>query len=623
MFRSLRARGLIVAGVIVTAGSLAVLGSPFGAAAASSPPQGRLHTWRLAIERLGLPGKGCFTASYPRVGWQRTGCQAAPDHPYPPRPGAHPQTVGNGTDYSAEVSGLLTSASGTFDSVSGGTTETGQQNGAGPQVANTFSLQLNAKPFTTPLCAGSPNPGCLGWQQFVYSTTANQVFMQYWLLTYNTTCPFGWNTFMFPMSTDIYCWRNSPSGVLSGGPLTVGGLTGTKLTGNAASGGNDSVVMTTGSGSASAVAADSVLHLANGWKGVEFAIVGDCCGTQANFSPGTTINVRTTTHSGTHSAPTCVLEGFTGETNNLNLNAHPAIGTQAHPAIISTQTSAPGFRSCAAAAGIGDTHLTTFRSLLYDFQASGDYELATDGPRFIVETRQVSGAPTWPNAAVNEAIATHIGTNNVAICPGKQVVGAPPSGRLVVNKKTVNLLSGHMLSLHGGGTVSLNGNVYLITGVHGDSVQAEINSGHPNWINVSVGVGRWPETVRGLLANARNNPLAIESRGGTVLTAPFHFKPFYHVYGDSWRVPAHQSLLGVCGGKVVSGDPGNLMYPGNIDPKLAAQARSICLQFGVSDASPALLDACTVDVAVLGTKQAALAYVGMPANVILGKITKP
>ncbi|HYK30418.1 MAG TPA: hypothetical protein VEV63_00600 [Streptosporangiaceae bacterium] len=622
MFRLLRARGLIFLGVIVTAGSLAALGSPLGAAASSTPRPARLQMWRQAIERLGLPGKGCFTASYPRIGWQRTMCAAAPKHPYPPRPGLHVQTVGNGVDYSAEVSGLLTSATGSFDSVSGGATETGQQNGTGPQVANTFSLQLNAKPFTTPVCAGSPNPGCLGWQQFIYSTTFNEVFMQYWLLRYNTTCPVGWNTFMFPMSTDIYCWRNSAGGSLSGGPLTVAGLTGTQLTGNAGAA-TDSVVMATGSGSASASGADNVLGISTGWKGVEFALVGDCCGTQANFSAGTTINVRTTTHSGTHSAPTCVLEGFTGETNNLNLAAHPAIGTQAHPAIISTQTSAPGFPSCAAAAGIGDTHLTTFRSLLYDFQAAGDYELATTGPRFVVEARQVSGAPTWPNAAVNQAIATHIGKNNVAICPGKPVVGAPPSGRLVVNKRTVNLLSGHMLSLHGGGTVSLDGNVYLIRGVNGDSVQAVINSGHPNWIDVSVGVGRWPETVRGLLANARNNPLALESRGGTILTAPFHFTRFYHVYGDSWRVPARQSLLGVCGGKLITSDPRNLMYPGNINPKLAAQARSVCLQLGVSDASLAVLDACTVDVAVLGTKQAALAYVGVPAKVIFGKIIKP
>lgn len=621
MFRLLRARVPIVLGVIVTAGSLAALGSPLGAAASSTPQPRHLQNWRQAIDRLGLPGKGCFTASYPRVEWRRTPCEAAPDHPYPPRPGFHPQTVGNGTDYSAEVSGLLTSASGTFDSVSFGTTETGQQNGVGPQVANTFSLQLNAKPFTTPVCAGSPNPGCLGWQQFIYSTTANQVFMQYWLLTYNTTCPFGWNTFMFPMSTDIYCWRNSPSSSLSGGPLTVAGLTGTRLTGNA-SGPTDSVVMTTGSGSASASAAGNVLSISAGWKGVEFAIVGDCCGTQANFSPGTTINVRTTVHSGTHSAPTCVLEGFTGETNNLNLNSAPFIGTPASPTIVSTQTSASGFPSCAAAAGLGDTHLTTFRNLLYDFQASGDFELATIGPKFIVETRQVSGAPTWPNAAVNEAIAAHIGKNNVAICPGQPTVGRPPSGRLVVNNKTVKLPSGHMLSLPGGGTVSLTGNVYLIRSVHGNSVQAVINSGHPNWINVSVGLGRWPEVVRGLLANARNNPRAIESRGGVILTAPFHFNPFYHVYGDSWRVPARQSLLNVCGGKVVSGDPRNLMYPGNINPQLAGPARQACLQAGVSDRSPAVLDACTVDVAVLN-KEAVLAYLGLPANLIFGKITKP
>lgn len=625
MFRLLRARGLIVVGVIVTAGSLAALGSPLGASASSTPRPRQLQLWRHAIETLGLPGKGCFSASFPSVQWQRTQCKTAPDHPYPPRPpGLAPRIVGNGLDYSAEVSGLMTSATGSFDSVTPGTTETGQVGGVGPQVPNTFSLQLNTNPFATSMCFGSPNPGCLGWQQFVYSTTANEVFIQYWLLRYNTTCPSGWNQFMFPMSTDVYCWVNAPgAGGLSGGPLTVPDLTGTQITASATSGGNDQVVMTTGSGNATATAADSALGLANGWNTVEFAIVGDCCGSQANFSLGTRIDVRTTVHSGTPSAPTCVLEGFTGETNNLNLDGAPAIGTQLSPTIISGQSSLGLLPSCAAAAGDGDTHLTTFRNLFYDFQAAGDYELATIGRKFSVQTRQVSGAPTWPNAAVNAIIAILIGRNRVALCPGQPTTTAPPSARLVVNKKTVKLPSGQFISLPGGGTVSRDANVYLIRSVHGNSVQAVINAGHPNWINVSVGLGRWPERVRGLLANAGDNRRALESRGGVILTAPFHFKPFYHVYGDSWRVPPSQDMLNVCGGKVTFSDPRNLMYPANIDPHLVGPARAACLQAGVSDRLLAVLDACTVDVAVLDNKEAALAYLGMPTNLIFGKITKP
>jgi hypothetical protein len=611
-----RARAL---GVVAAASLLAILGSSLGAAANASPRPERTRQWQRAIERLGVPGRGCFTASYPKLAWLRTPCQTVPDRPYPPARGRQPEVVGNGHDYSAEISGLLTSATGSFDSVSAGATETGQQNGSGPQVPNTFSLQLNAKPFTTSKCSRSPNPGCLGWQQFIYSTTFNDVFMQYWLLQYDTTCPSGWNTFTFPHSTDIYCWKNSGGAGLSGSPVTVGGLTGTSLTGTASSAGHDTVVITTGSGHATATSADSVLHLASGWKGVEFALVGDCCGTRANFSAGTTIKVRTAVHSGTRMAPICVLEGFTGETNNLNLASTPAIGTSASPTIVSKQTSASGSASCGAASGFGDTHLTTFRNLLYDFQASGDFELATTGPAFVVQARQVSGAPTWPNAAVNQALATRIGTSDVAICPAPPSP-AGPSYQLKINGKTVKLPSGGHVNLAGGGNVSLTENTYLIV-KNGDSVSAQFNLGSPNWINVVVGVGRWPEAVHGLLSNAGNNAHAIESRGGTVLTAPFAFNEFYNVYGKSWRVTAKESLLSVCGGKVASDNPTNLMYASDLKAQLARSARLVCTDAGVK-AAP-LLDACTVDVAVLGSKAAARIYRSEPTSVIWGKILPP
>ncbi len=113
-------------------------------------------------------------------------------------------------------------------------------------------------------------------------------------------------------------------------------------------------------------------------------------------------------------------------------------------------------------------------------------------------------------------------------------------------------------------------------------------------------------------------PTAIESRGGTVLTAPFAFNEFYGLYGDSWRVPANQSLLSACGREVVSGNPGALFYAGNLPPALAKQAGVVCLDAGVRVAP--LLDACTVDVVVLGPA-AAKAYLSQPANVTLGQIT--
>jgi hypothetical protein len=616
-----RRRGTAALGVLAVAGLLTAIGPSL--ATAATPQKGQVGKWQQAMAKLKVPGKGCFTASYPKVGWARTACKKAPDHPYPPVHGPHPQTVGNGVDISAMVAGQLTSATGSFGSVSPGIAETGQQNGIGPQVANTFSLQLNTKPFMAPACTGSPNPGCQGWEQFVYSTTDNDVFVQYWLLRYNTTCPAGWNTFHFaPPDTDTYCWRNSTSSPFTSAPLTAAGLAGTMLTGSAASGGNDTVAMTTASGHGTATGADSLLHLAGRWQEVEFAVVGDCCGTQANFNAGAAINVRTTVHSGTRMAPVCDEQGFTGETNNLNLTGTPAIGTATAPTIASTQTTTPGSVACATARGIGDVHMHTFNEALeYDFQAAGDYELATTGPQFVVQNRQVSGAPMWPLATVSQAVAARIGPADVALCPAKPD-GNEPALQLFVDSKAVDLASGGQFNLPGGGSVARTGDAYLIQGSNGNSVLAQFNIGTPNWIDTTVGVGRWPEPVHGLLANASNhNPLSLQTRGGAILTAPYAFSKFYNDYGKSWRVPANQSLLTPCGGKAAFANPKNIFYANNLDQKVAQAARALCTQAGVK--VPALLDGCTIDMAVLNNKAAILPYLSAPANVRWGKITAP
>jgi hypothetical protein len=605
--------------VLLLASVVAALVAAASASAATSPVgQAKFQKWDQAIQHLPVPGKGCFTASYPRVQWQKAACRAAPDHPYAPAQGHRPQTVGNRNDFAAEVSGLMSSATGTVASVSSGTTETGLQNGTGSPVANTFALQLNVKPFTTTTCAGTGNPtGCQGWQQFIYSTTGNDVFIQYWLLRYNAACPTGWKTFQFPMDTDIYCWRNAPTtsaSTLPGGPLTAPGLAGVTLTGTANASGNDTAVLIAPSGHATSTGVGNMLGLGSAWTGVEFAVVGDCCSSQAMFSPGTTINVHTTTHNGTRSAPMCVVEGFTGETNNLNLSGTPALPTQASPTIASQQTNSPGTAaSCATASGLGDTHLETFRNLLYDFQASGDFELATTGPQFIVQARQVSGAPAWPNAAVNQAVAARIGPTSVAVCT------APT--RLEIDGRQIQLANGLQRNLPGGGDVTRYGAVYLFRGANGDSVRAQVNAGAQDWIDVSVGLGQWPVTVHGLLANAGAAVNTLESRGGAIFTAPFAFDQLYGPYGNSWRVTGGRSLLSPCGKKVVTGVPKQLIYASNLPDNLQSTARSVCVGAGVED--PALLDACTVDVAVLHTKAAATVYRSLPAPVTWGKIAPP
>ena len=353
MKRSWRFGIIFLAGSMVMAGTSAVASeSAFGASGANRPTEAG---WQKAIASLPSPGGGCFTASYPVLEWHATKCRVAPAVPLEPAlgsptPPATPfaKTVGDGNDYSAVVTGSITEATGSFVNVSPNITERGKYGGRGPQLANTFSLQLNTQPFTgSPACSGSSNPGdCLAWQQFVYDSYSNILFMQYWLLYYDATCPSSWYTY----GND--CYTNSPASTFSGGVLTASELATAKLSGFAVVGSTDEVELSNGLKASSVDNPDSVLHLAHSWNTVEFGVFGDGGGGQAKFGKKTTLEAQTALQSSSLAAPQCVKEGFTGETNNLKLTGTPAIGTVATPTMGSEQTDGKTKpASCATAPG--------------------------------------------------------------------------------------------------------------------------------------------------------------------------------------------------------------------------------------------------------------------------------
>lgn len=275
------------------------------------------------------------------------------------------------------------------------------------------------------MCAGHGLPSkCQGWQQFVYADSPqdNEVFMQYWLIQYNNTCPSGWNSFSFSGSSEIYCYKNSAASTLSEGRLAVSGLSGTTFEGSANVSGNDAVVLTTASGHATSTGAGSVLSLGNGWKAAEFAIVGDCCGSQATFSANTTTTVHTVVKSASNAPPTCVNEGFTGETNNLNLEGTPALPTQPFPMIASQQTNGKATAASCATAGSGPATCT------------GNTGTLTLSPGLTntaaVQTVKIkglmSGCTSEPFAEVKYSAA--LKTAGMVGCSALQAAGEPVSG---------------------------------------------------------------------------------------------------------------------------------------------------------------------------------------------------
>jgi hypothetical protein len=222
-----------------------------------------------------------------------------------------------------------------------------------------------------------------------------------------------------------------------------------------------------------------------------------------------------------------------------------------------------------------------------------------------VQTRQASGAPTWPDASVNKAVAARFGKTKVALCVATP--GANPAAQVFVDGTATAVADGATLELADGAAVYKRGNVYLMVGGDGDSLRATVNASSNNtWMDVDVGLGRWPSTVKGLIANVNGNVNQIAARDNVVLTAPFKFNDFYHHYTDSWRVDAAQSLLSVCG-KAEIGIPKRPFYSNDLDRTLRGKAAAVCAAAGVQKGP--LFEACTLDVAVLGDV-AAKVYVG-------------
>jgi len=569
--------------------------------------------WRKAIAATRQPGQGCFTASYPSLKWKPVRCVSTPKHPMTPRHGVVPLVVGNTNDISAQApSGHISSATGSFDTVTNVTTEMGPIGNTGASTADTYTLQINTDFFTTTACNTSTNTNCRGWEQFVFENqpAISRASIQYWLTDFGTTCPANFQA--FPIGTHPDCVQvTNLSGAVATTAVPITNLRQVTLTGTATAGA-DSVTMTIG-GSAFTRAGDNSVNASSGWTIAEFNIFGDggnaSGGGTASFNNGASLVTRTRINYGGRAAPNCFAQGFTAEMNNLSFGpTPPPAPSQPGPAVIFNESTAGGAPSaCAAATTVGDTHLTTLSGLLYDFQSTGDFELLRSQSGFLVEGRQVSGAPTWPNASVNTAIAARLGNTKVAFCLSPQ--------RAIANGHVLALSQGVTKLLSGGTQVLLRGNSYIARGPRGDWVKVDANG---TYMNVDVGLGQWPIGVRGLLVNANGNPNQLATRGGAVLTGPFAFKDFYVRYGESWRVAPAQSMLNACGKPKKAGRPTAPFHATNLDSQTAARVRAICTKVGIRN--KALLDACMIDVAFTGKASAARIYASMRPPVVVGVI---
>jgi streptogramin lyase len=408
--------------------------APAPQANAKTPSEQSRENWRTTMSRTRVPSKGCFTSSYPSTAWQQVQCATPLATPFSPairRQSNTVPTVGDGYDFAAQVSGLISSAVGSFDSVTGLTSESGYVKGHPPAIPNAFSLQLNTNKFSSPMCNGAAD--CSGWVQFLFSNSSLPgLEIEYWLfnyLNYNATCPDGgWN--QDPDPTKPNCYLNSP--ITPVPTQTIANLGQLTLQGFAEPNGNDEAILSGAAGdNLYAVSQDSVLFLAQYWNAAEFNVFGDCCYSQANFNGGVKLVVRTSVDNGTQNAPTCVLNGFTGftaETNNLTLGTQSEcqqiIGRNgvSSPAIVFPEASPALF--CNWVMSVSEC-ITEFPT---PTQPSGPAYITTgqDGALWFTEyVGQIGRIPTTATHA-NPMITEY--SNNVDLGGNFSIIPGPPAG---------------------------------------------------------------------------------------------------------------------------------------------------------------------------------------------------
>jgi hypothetical protein len=318
--------------------------------------------------------------------------------------------------------------------------------------------------------------------------------------------------------------------------------------------------------------------------------------------------------------PTAKADAIYWMRQDVNSRVNPATSNFCTntPPVLNDTNNPPGGCNCTGLSGssTGEPHLRTLDGLYYDFQAAGDFLLTASGPSFIVQLRQ-QWTPNRPNVAFNKAVAMRMGQTRVAVF-------VDPT-RLVVDGEQVALADGKTLSLPDNVEISRYANVYVIK--HGseetvrvlavDDVWVKILGGHFLDVSVSLNYAA-SRTMRGLLGNGNGDVRDdIATRDGEVLAQPVSFKEFYYRYGASMNIKPEESLFGE--------DPKNIFEAPekpytvrNLAPKEHRFGRAACIKAGVT-ARP-LVDACTLDVAVLRSPAVAKLYTGVAPPVAVMEV---
>ncbi len=257
----------------------------------------------------------------------------------------------------------------------------------------------------------------------------------------------------------------------------------------------------------------------------------------------------------------------------------------------------------------GDTHVLTADRTHFDFQAAGEFIVATSPDHALqVQARQeaVLGGTL---ITFNTAVAANVDGDRVGVY-------ADEPSFLMVDGKPVTAADLAEQLPHGG-SLERHGGLVTVTWPDGSRLTVSRDANTLDyWLVPSPAVA---PTLRGLLGNADGNPANdLTSRDGTVLslTDPdFHTK-LYSQFGNSWRITQGESLFDYWPGESTAtftklDIPSAEVTVGTLDPAARTMAQAVCSAVGVR--TEPLLDDCLIDVAMTGDPSFAAATAAVAA----------
>jgi RHS repeat-associated protein len=302
-------------------------------------------------------------------------------------------------------------------------------------------------------------------------------------------------------------------------------------------------------------------------------------------------------------------------------NGSACTGTAATPCAlwptgcIGVTCQGPHGEACAGTADVpcsaqwGDTHVLTADRTHFDFQAAGEFLVATSPNHALhIEVRQ-EAALGGTLITFNTAVAASVDGDRVGVY-------ADEPSFLMVNGKPVSAVDVAEQLPHGG-SLERHGGLVSVRWPDGTALTVVRDANTLNyWFVPSAAVA---PTVTGLLGNADGNPANdLTGRDGTILSLSdpdFHTK-LYAQFGNSWRITQAESLFDYWPGESTAtftklNIPSAEVTVSTLDPAARSMAQGVCSAVGVR--TEPLLDDCLIDVAMTGDASFAAATAAVAA----------